>query len=481
MRGVWPTAELRAVEAEALAATRPDELMQRAAAAVATTAARWLRRHSGGVYGRRVLVVAGAGHNGGDALFAGARLADAGAQVSAVLLDPARAHAAGVAALLASGARLVDDEPDAPAAAAAAADLAIDGIVGLGGAGALRPAAAAVVAALHERAVPIVAVDAPSGVDLDSGAVAGAAVRAATTVTFGGLKPGLLIGPGREHAGVVRLVELGFDRYLPEPALRVLEQADVARLLPEPGPRSDKYSRGVVGLVSGSEQYAGAAVLSVGAAVHSGAGLVRYAGAAPDAVRARWPEVIVHPGVAEAGRVQAWVVGPGLGTDDAAADALDAVLATDRPVLVDADGITLLGTDRFAGRLPDRTAPTVLTPHDREFERVFGPVGDDRWAAVRRAAADSGSTVLLKGNATLVSGPDGRGYVNPTGTPWLATAGTGDVLSGVIGVLLAAGLEPALAAAAGAFWHGAAGQLAAAAGPPSAGDVLAALRPSRPR
>jgi len=173
-------------------------------------------------------------------------------------------------------------------------------------------------------------------------------------------------------------------------------------------------------------------------------------------------------------RVQAWVVGPGLGTDDTAMALLADVLSTDVPVIADADAITLIA--RTPRLIRGRSAPTVITPHDREFERIAGKPGPDRLAAARRAARDLGATVLLKGNATVVAAPDGTAYVNPTGTPWLATAGSGDVLSGLIGALLASGLPAPLAAAAGAYAHGVAGQRAAADGPPSATDVLAELR-----
>jgi hydroxyethylthiazole kinase-like uncharacterized protein yjeF len=172
--------------------------------------------------------------------------------------------------------------------------------------------------------------------------------------------------------------------------------------------------------------------------------------------------------------VQAWAIGPGMGTDDSSRDLLRDVLSTDVPVLVDADGVTLLADDLDLVRR--RSAPTVLTPHDREFARVAGEVGADRIGAARRAARDLGCTLLLKGNATVVADPDGHAYVNPTGTPWLGTAGSGDVLSGLIGSLLAAALPATLAAAVGAYVHGVAGQRAAADGPPSALDVREALR-----
>jgi hydroxyethylthiazole kinase-like uncharacterized protein yjeF len=214
-------------------------------------------------------------------------------------------------------------------------------------------------------------------------------------------------------------------------------------------------------------------VLSTGAALCGPAGMVRYAGAAADAVRAQHPEIIVTSTITGAGRVQAWAVGSGLGIDDRAASELEFALATDLPVLVDADGLTLLAQHRdwVAGC----AAATVLTPHDREFARMFGDVGDDRLAAARRAADELGCVVLLKGDRTIVT--DGRTtYVNPTGTPALATAGSGDVLNGLIGALLAAGVPAVDAAAGGAFVHGLAGRLAAAEGPVTASRVLRALR-----
>jgi len=191
-------------------------------------------------------------------------------------------------------------------------------------------------------------------------------------------------------------------------------------------------------------------------------------------VRAAWPEAIVTDGrPADAGRVQAWVVGPGMGTDDDARSVLAEVLATDLPVLVDADGLTMLADDPAAVR--DRTAPTLLTPHDREFARFGSDVGADRVGAARELAARLGCAVLLKGEATVVADSDGTAFVNSTGTPWLATAGTGDVLSGIAGALLAAGLPAAEAGAVAAHLHGRAGRLAAARGPLLAGDLVRRL------
>ncbi len=464
MHGVYQVDQVRAAEQAAMARLSEGALMQRAAHALSVECAQLL----GSVYGAPVVLLVGAGNNGGDALYAGARLAARGARVTALLLDADRAHAGGLAALRHAGGRVAGADPGL-----VRADLVVDGLLGIGGRGGLRAPADA----LAEAAGGLftVAVDLPSGVDADTGAVAGRAVRADVTVTFGVLKTGLLVGRGADLAGEVRLVDIGLQP--PEAAVRVLEADDVRAVLPVPGASDDKYTRGVVGVVAGSPQYGGAGVLATGSALCGGAGMVRYAGGAADAVRARYPEVVVHDGQRPSGlRVQAWVAGPGMGTDDAAADLLADVLSTDVPVIVDADGLTLLAKSPDLVR--ERRAPTVLTPHDREFARLAGEVGDDRLAAARRAAAELGATVLLKGNATLVATPDGAAYVNPTGTPWLASAGSGDVLSGLLGSLLAAGLAAPLAAATAAYLHGVAGQRAAAAGPPTAVDVLDQLRPT---
>jgi len=498
----YDVATITAAERSLMARLPEGTLMARAAAGLARRCALVLRGSTGGVYGARVVLLVGAGNNGGDALYAGALLARRGAAVSALLLAPERAHAGGLAALRAAGGQAVPAAASSladtsgaggPAAAVARADLVVDGITGIGGSGGLRPAAVALLAQVR---APVVAVDLPSGVDADTGAVDGEAVRAAITVTFGCLKPGLLVGAGRQHAGLVEVVDIGLEQHLGPPALSALEADDVATLLGQPPPGATKYTRGVVGVVAGSDAYTGAAVLAVGGALRAGAGMVRFASVShpADLVRARWPEAVVtvvpagaHGTVADpdavlsAGRVQAWVVGSGLGTDDDVAGVLRALLATDVPVLVDADGLTVLA--RHPDLVRERSAPTLLTPHDGEFARLAGDVGADRVGAARRAAADLGATVLLKGDATIVADPDGEVSVNRTGTSWLATAGSGDVLSGVCGVMLAAGLPARQAGAVGAFLHGLAAREAAAAGGASPGPILAAdlLDTVRPR
>ena len=280
----------------------------------------------------------GAGDNGGDALWAGAELRRRGIGVIAVLLDPRRAHAGGLAALRRAGGRAVDAGPEG-AAAVARADLVLDGIVGLSGRGSLRPAAAELVGVADAGSVPVLAVDSPSGVDPDTGAVDGPAVTAAATVTFGALKPVHVLAAHR--CGPVELVDIGLGPELPDPHAVVLGEADVAARWPVPGPADDKYTQGVTGIAAGSATYPGAAVLASGAAVLATSGMVRYSGSAADLVRARWPEVVATDEFADAARTQSWAVGPGIGTDDAGRALLAAVLDRDVPVCIDADGVTV--------------------------------------------------------------------------------------------------------------------------------------------
>ncbi|WP_329118567.1 NAD(P)H-hydrate dehydratase [Streptomyces sp. NBC_01465] len=469
MRSAYGVEQVRAAEAAAMERAADGALMQRAAAGLAAACADVLNgvsparakpRARGRVYGARVVLLVGSGANGGDALYAGARLARRGAGVSAVLLDPARAHAGGLAALVRAGGRVADSAGDV----VRRADLVVDGITGIGGRGGLRGDAVDVVALVAESRAFVVAVDLPSGVEADSGEVRGDAVRADATVVFGAYKVGLMVDPAREYAGALRLVDIGLEVGGFSAEVEALQHADVAGLLPVPGVESDKYRRGVVGVVAGSSTYPGAGVLAVAGALRGGAGAVRYVGSAGDQVIARFPEALVSAGsVGDAGRVQAWVVGPGIGEDrSVVAD----VLATDVPVLVDADG--LRGLD--AGAVRGRSAETLLTPHAGEAARLLGVerevVEGARLESVRELARRYGATVLLKGSTTLVAS-EGEGVpvrVNPTGTSWLATAGSGDVLSGVAGALLAGGLGARDAGAVGAYLHGLAGRRAAGAG-----------------
>jgi hydroxyethylthiazole kinase-like uncharacterized protein yjeF len=439
--------DVRRAEAAVLARLPEGALMQRAAAGLAAAVLDLL----GGGYGRRVLLLVGPGDNGGDALWAGARLASRGARVEALLLAD-RVHGAGLAALRAAGGHATRDLADLDPGP----DVVVDGIVGIGGRPGLRPDAAAALEAY--AGVPVVAVDVPSGVDVDTGRLDGPHVRADLTVTFGTHKVAHLVDPAAAASGALHLVDLGLD--LGEPAVEALQPADVRALLPHPGDADHKYTRGVVGVRAGSGTYPGAALLAVAGANTGLVGMVRYVGPADiaDTVRSAHPEVVGE------GRVQAWVVGPGGGDD--AARMLTEARADGVPVVVDADALR-----NVDGKVPG----AVLTPHAGELAAMLGVDREEVEAAplehARAAAERWDCVVLLKGHHTLVATPDGRVRVTTTGVPWLATAGAGDVLSGLVGALLAAGLEPYDAASVGSWLHGAAATEAAGGGPLTASRV----------
>jgi hydroxyethylthiazole kinase-like uncharacterized protein yjeF len=467
MRAAWRAADVRAAEKTLLDTLPPGTLMARAAAGLARRCGLTLPK----VYASHVLLLAGTGDNGGDALYAGAALAKRGAVVSALLLDPQRAHAGGLAALRRAGGRVVEDFPDQ-------VDLVVDGMLGIGGSGPLRGPALDFVGKLDGLAErpPVIAVDVPSGVSVDTGDVAGPAVRADITVTFGVLKPALVVGPATAYAGHVELIDIGV-RPTADPAFRIAEADDIGQWWPRPDSASTKYSRGVVGVATGSPSFPGAALLSTAGALAGPAGMVRYAGPAYSVVATLHPSVVVTPKVAGTGRVQAWVCGSGLSDDQRARDEVRAVLAAPVPIVLDADALTMMVDGTLAPHLRARTAPTVLTPHDSEFKRLAGSApGEDRVGAALNLAAWTRSVVLLKGDRTVVAAPDGEAWVNQTGMPALATAGSGDVLGGLLGSLLAAGLPPVRAAVAAAYVHGlAAREATSTRGSITASDVAAAL------
>ncbi|WP_421734697.1 NAD(P)H-hydrate epimerase [Cellulomonas sp.] len=484
MLQTWTSAQVRAAEQPLLAAGVP--LMERAAFALHAHTAAALRERRGGVAGARVVVLVGPGNNGGDALYAGALLARRGVDVRAVL-TAARAHEAGLAALLRAGGRAVHlAEPvDEVAALAADADAVIDGLLGIGAEGSgLRGVAGALVEAIVALGRPyVVAVDLPSGLGVDDGRRDGVVLDADLTVTFGAAKPCLLLPPGARAAGRVVLVDLGLEPAGAPEVVR-LDPSDVADLWPVPAPDAHKYTRGVLGVVAGSRAYQGAAVLTTGAAVRTGLGMVRYLGDAGDAVVAAHPEVVVGHG-----RVQAWVFGPGVSPDDAGQRrrieyAFEHVLERGEAAVVDAGALELL---------PPHVGPhAVLTPHAGELARVLTQRGEQvdraaieaeplRWA--RRAHELTGATVLLKGPVTVVAGAQGAAYAQADAPAWLSTAGAGDVLAGVLGALLAGRVEdvhddPSLAAAlaaTAALVHGRAAHRANPGGPISALAVADAL------
>jgi len=490
----WEAGAVRAAEEPLLAAGVP--LMARASFALAGHVARVLREVRGRVPGARAVLLVGPGNNGGDTLHAGALLARRGVAVTAVLAS-GRVHGEGLAALRAAHGRVLAVTDDGPGddvaagvlAAVGAADVVLDGLLGIGGRGGVRGTGERLVeavAACHPRPV-VVAVDVPSGVGVDDGTRTGAVLDADLTVTFGAHKPALLLPPSSGAAGRVVLVDLGLGLGPGAgvaPAVVRLEPDDVAALWPVPGRDAQKYGRGVLGVVAGSARYPGAAVLSAAGAVRAGVGMVRYVGSAGPQVLAAHPEVVVGDG-----RVQAWVVGSGVAPDDGeqrdrARDAVAHAVRHDEPAVVDAGALDLL-----PGRVPPHV---VLTPHAGELAALLEARGehagrDDVEAAplahARRAHDLTGATVLLKGGTTVVVGPRGATYAQADGPAWLATAGAGDVLGGVLGALLAGRAAaavadptlPAALAAAAALVHGRAAHDANPGGPVSASAVADAL------
>lgn len=435
-------ARIRDTESPFLAAGRGDELMQRAAHGLATICARLLGER-GRVYGSRVVLLVGAGNNGGDALFAGAVLAGRGAAVTAVMTAD-RHHEPGAAALRRAGGRLLP-LTEASAAqlvgAASSADLVVDGILGTGAKGGLRGPAADFARELSAAGTKLlVACDLPSGLDASTGRVGGPVLHADVTVTFSAAKSGLLAGAGARAAGSVEVVPIGIEDSLPAPDLRRLEGSDLAALWPSPGAADHKYSRGVLGVVAGSAQYPGAALLCTAAAVATGAGMVRYLGPREVArlINLRTPEAVCSEGDIADTRVQAWLAGPGATADPDQLRRARDVLASGLPAVLDAGALEAV---------PDRVAPhVVLTPHAGELAVFLTNRGDETSREeveaeplefARRAAAACSATVLLKGATTIVAAPSGTTFSQAEGTPWLATAGSGDTLAGILGALVA--------------------------------------------
>ncbi|RNL55293.1 NAD(P)H-hydrate epimerase [Arthrobacter oryzae] len=494
MISAYTGTQIREAEKPFLADGVGAVLMQRAAYGLANTVVHELRGRGRRLYGSSVAVLAGKGNNGGDGLFAAALLARRGLRATA-LLTAGAAHEAGLAEFRRAGGHvlaLTADNIAELAAAAAGADVVIDAVLGTGAQGGLRGPAGALLERLAQTHPGlVVACDIPSGLDADTGEVNEPVLPADVTVTFGAAKAGLLADPGADFAGSVHVVPIGMEAALPEPALRRLEAQDLHRLRPQPVRRSHKYTRGVLGVVAGSERYPGAAVLACRGALAAGAGMVRYLGPpdVADLVRESCPEVVCGQGSSAEAHVQAWVLGPGV--DESAGDQLQRIrdaAATGLPVVADAGALPAL---------PRILAPhQILTPHIGELAALLAGYGveSDRarlegatLAAARRGAALTGATVLLKGATTLVAAPGGTVFSQSEATPWMATAGSGDVLAGVLGALLAQlsgsatmdhvprGDRWAAIAAMAASLHGRAGAMASAGGPVTATAVARAI------
>ncbi|MFE4197469.1 NAD(P)H-hydrate dehydratase [Paenarthrobacter sp. NPDC056912] len=501
--------QIRTAEQPLLDSGEGAVLMQRAAYGLAQAVVRVLKPRRR-LAGASVTVLAGKGNNGGDGLFAAALLARRGMRTTAVLAA-AEVHHEALAAFAAAGGRILRLEQgnaEELAVMCAGDDVIVDALLGTGARGGLRDSSAELIAALQElRPRCVIACDVPSGLDATTGEVHWPVLDADVTVTFGGMKAGLMTDPGEGCSGRVELVPIGIEGFLADegPELRRLTASDLRSVLPQPGRRAHKYSRGVLGVVAGSPRFAGAAVLSVHAAAVAGTGLVRYLG--PEAVArqvlARTPEALWETD--KPGRVQTWLLGPGVDGEEQrgrARNAIHAAVAAELPVVVDAGALSLL---------PERCPPHwILTPHAGELATLLDSLPSTGEVAVtrediesrplhfvRQAAEQTGATVLLKGATTLVASPSGAVFSQAEGTAWMATAGSGDVLAGVLGALIAQsaeslgnddgayaalGLEAAdhwaAVAAVAASVHGRAGALASAecgGGPLTASVIMAAV------
>jgi hydroxyethylthiazole kinase-like uncharacterized protein yjeF len=484
----YAVSSVRQAEAGALAvlardqpATGEGELMSRAASGLAAVASARL----GGAGGRRVVVLVGAGNNGGDALYAAAELAHDGAAVVVLRVAPS-VHEGGLSAAQEAGALVLNavgvyaDPPSEVSAVLGRAEMVIDGIVGLGGHPGLSPEIDDLLRQVSDSAY-VLAVDLPSGADPDGEVVARSCVFADETVTFIVPKPVHLLPATEPAVGRLTVVDIGVQ-IDGQPVVERVTHDDVSGLWPCPGPGDDKYSRGVLGVVAGGENYTGAALLAVTAAVCSGAGMVRYVGPPTPTllIRSQVPEAVIG-----LGEVQAWLIGPGLDiTDDsvegaaqraAAQSALDSGL----PCVVDAGGLDLI--------VEPRSTPTLLTPHAGELARLLSrlerpvvraDVAGAPVAHARRLADLTNSTVLLKGSTTLVVSPASSGLAvrsQADAPSWLATAGSGDVLAGLSGTLLAAGLSPMDCGSVASLVHGLAADAANPGGPVRALGVARAI------
>ena len=488
---VFEAAEMRAADGWAIGQQGVPgiELMERAGIGLARATGELARAGP-------VRVVVGKGNNGGDGLVAARVLRADGYEVEVLSVAPLDELKGDARANLE---RLPGDGPEPfDAERLGRSGAVVDALLGTGFSGVPRKPAAGAIRAINEQDAPVVACDVPSGVDASTGEVHGEAVRAGLTATFHGSKIGLHVEPGKSLAGEVRVVEIGIPRGAPAPGTAGLISDRVLSLVPRRPRGGSKFTSGTVAIAGGARGLTGAPTMAALGAQRAGAGYVQVAvpssvelvlelklmegmtRALPEDDGAHVPE-----GVEElsrlAERADAVVLGPGIGRSEGALEfARAAAREVRKPLLIDADGL-----NAHAGRLEElgaRPGPTVLTPHAGELARLLGTqssaVAAHRLACARAAAERSGSVVVLKGDDSIVVGPSGPVAISPGATPALATAGTGDVLSGVIAAFLAKGLGPFEAASAGVLAHARAGQVAArrmGADHTIAGDVIEAI------
>jgi hydroxyethylthiazole kinase-like uncharacterized protein yjeF len=456
---IFLTSEIRQVEQDELSRSPRPDLMERAGVAAAELARSLMREQD-----KRILLFAGPGNNGGDALVAGRYLKQWWFDVAVVFTGDASKLPDDAKAALKSwqdaGGRLLRDVPPD-----FRHDLIVDGLFGIGLQRPLEGRYAALIEQINSSGSRVLALDIPSGLNADSGAVLGHAVRADHTITFIGLKPGLLTLDGPDHAGEVHVASLGIE--LPErsaPGGWLIPESILRRVL-APRPRnSHKGTYGTVGIIGGAPGMAGAALLAGRAALKLGAGKVRV-GLLADSpgVDAVQPELMLRPAqdLLKMPELACMACGPGLGQSQAAGHALAAVLEHPAPLVLDADALNLLATDPGLQKaLQARRWPSLLTPHPAEAARLLGKttaeVQSDRVAAALQVATRFSAAVVLKGSGSICALAGGDWYVNVTGNPGMASAGMGDVLTGILAALLAQDADAEIALLAGVYLHGAA-------------------------
>ncbi len=454
---VFLTEHIRAIEDRALALPDPPPLMQRAGTATAQ-----LVQRLAGERTRKILVLAGPGNNGGDALVAATHLKKAWFDVRVVFTgSPEKLKTDAKAALdtwKTCGGELTPEIPGD-----FAWDLALDGLFGIGLERELDSRHAQLVAAVNAASSPVVAIDIPSGLHANTGCMLGVAVRAAHTITFLGLKAGLLTRDGPDHSGEVVLDTLGVQGGpLPAGHGYLIDREVVATVLP-PRPRnSHKGTFGDVAIIGGAPGMVGAALLAGRAALKMGAGRVLVGtladGPAVDPVQ---PDLMLRSvqELLSRASLSCVVVGPGLANSDSARHALERALKLDTPLVLDADALNLAAeSDALRKAISRRRSPTVITPHPAEAGRLLripaSQVQDDRIAAARMLAEQFQSPTVVKGAGSICALPDGKWFINTSGNPGMASAGMGDVLAGILGALLGQGASPDLALLAGVHLHG---------------------------
>lgn len=490
MINAYTGAQIRATEAQLIAAGQGNDLMRIAAHGLAHHTMTLLRQRVGGVYGARIAALVGSGNNGGDALFAMAQLARRGVACTVILMSDT-VHNAGLAAFTRAGGTVVEGVREnregtrggnrrweRAVKALDGVDLVIDAVLGTGARG-------EVVLPPVPGDVLVVACDLPSGVNADTGHAPEGTLSAHLTVTFGAMKTGLAVGAGHLLAGRIEVVDLGLEEHLGDADLSILEDEDVFRFRPRPAADAHKYTRGVLGLVAGSDAFPGAALLAATAAVNAGVGMLRTLTTAMvrPLITQAVPEAV--PAFDADQHVQAWAVGPGVGDDKGQLEAMRTAVSSGLPCVVDASALAAL--DQAHGH-----SQLVLTPHIGELTDLLKRAGmrierEDvekdpvRWA--RWAAVAYSSVILLKGPATVCVAPDGYTVVSNNGGPELATAGSGDVLTGVLGSILATGSgqsrsshDYARLAAVAAHVHASSGRRSAAEGKATATSIVDHLR-----